>query len=142
MIDPNEASTEEVERIAEALGANTWRGQQPDAPTPKVFFSVYTYKPIDHGKVSDDWYRIVRHQGADALVHREINSLMLVKIEIKKLRSAGFSVHLINTPKGMTVEAREAEHAAFMELLQQGKSLWDIWNDARQKEDNNPKGAA
>ncbi|OCJ67618.1 hypothetical protein A6U97_02520 [Agrobacterium tumefaciens] len=126
-------SIDEIERIADALGANKVRRDKPKSPPPKVFFSVFTYKPIDHGKVLDDWYRIMRHENSKAFVHRELNSMMLVKMEIKKLRDGGFEVHLINTPKEMTVETREAQHAEFMEQLQQGKTPWDIWNEARSK---------
>ncbi|WP_421360269.1 hypothetical protein [Agrobacterium rosae] len=133
MIEPDDISAEEIERVAEALGANKIRRDMPPPPKSKVFYSVFTYKPIDHGKVLDDWYRIMRHEKDKASTHRELNSKTLVKMEIKKLRDAGFEVHLINTPREMTVEAREQQHKELMEKLQAGKSFWEIMDEARGK---------
>jgi hypothetical protein len=89
-------------------------------------YHLYTRQIKDGKGGYDTYWRFDRIEGSRSDIHREVNSKMMMEMELKKLRAAGFTVHFIKTPEGLTIEAQEAWEKEWQEINSRSKSNIEV----------------
>lgn len=104
-------------------GAHTSGKHGVSMPTE---YHLYTRQIKDGKGGYDTYWRFDRIEGSRSDIHREVNSKMMMEMELKKLRAAGFTVHFIKTPEGLTIEAQEAWEKEWQEINSRSKSNIEV----------------
>lgn len=91
-----------------------------------VEYHFYTRDlPNDRGGY-DTYWRFDRVQGSNSNIHREFNSKMLAMMELDRLRKSGSTVHAIQTPENLTLEAQKRHKEEIEAIVTDGKSYFAI----------------
>jgi hypothetical protein len=99
------------------------KGQAISGP---VEYHLYTRQIKDGKGGFDTYWRFDRIEGSRSDIHREVNSKLMMEMELKKLRSAGFTVHFIKTPEPLSIEAQEAWEKEWQEINSRSKSNIEV----------------
>ncbi|MBB3645615.1 hypothetical protein FHX14_001794 [Rhizobium sp. BK619] len=75
---------------------------------------------------ADTYWRFDRIEGADGFIHREFNSKRLATMELDKLRKAGFTVHVRQTPEALTLEAQAEQRRKIDDIFESSKNTSEI----------------
>lgn len=101
------------------------RSSRPDLSGPIEYHFYSRELPNDRGG-SDTYWRFDRVQGSQSNIHREFNSKMLALMELDRLRKAGFTVHVIQTPENLTLEAQKRDKEEIDTIVAENKSYFGI----------------
>lgn len=114
------------QRLKEKWGAKSGTAVNPakHGVAMPVEYHMYMHQIADGKGGADTYWRFDRIEGSSSDIHREVNSKMMAMMELEKLRKAGFTVHVINTPDTMTLEAKARLKEELMEKWRQSQGYY------------------